>query len=505
MLSFRDFRKLRALGDKRHPMFENNRIAKGVMIVGAVFWIGYFIFFGTFFGLVLETNSMEGYHLLNSGLIVILALDFASRLPMQKLPAQEIKPFMLLPIKLKRITDYMLLNSSLNGFNLFWMFFFVPFALLTLPEFFGITGVLLYCLGIWLLILCNNYWFLICKMLISRNAFWSILPIVFYVGIFFAVYSPMMFEMGIPKRGMFFYLFVNLGEGLILGNIGTFAIVLALLALTWFGARALLLRDIREEVYKIKNSQPAKENVSEYKIFERFGEIGEYMRLEMKMMLRNKVCKTSLYSSLAVVILFTVLLSTTEVYDGPGMRSFILIYDFMIFGMTFLGSVMSYEGNYIDGLMSRKESIYILLRAKYTLYSIGTLIPFVLLIPAIITEKLMLMDTIAWCLFTMGPVYFCFMQLAVYNKSTIALNEKTTQKSNSGMQILVNFAVLLGPLTFYMIAQAFMDPRILNGIWMSLGILTIVTSNYWLKNIYTRLMKRKYINLEGFRDSRTKH
>ena len=32
-----------------------------------------------------------------------------------------------------------------------------------------------------------------------------------------------------------------------------------------------------------------------------------------------------------------------------------------------LGQVMSFEGNYLDGLMSRKESISNLLRAKYYL------------------------------------------------------------------------------------------------------------------------------------------
>ena len=505
MLTFIDFRKLRALGDKRHPMFENNRIAKGVMYIAAIFWVGYFIFFGTFFGLMLETNSMEGYHLLNSALIVIFALDFLMRLPLQKLPTQDIKPFMLLPIPLKRITNYMMLNSSLNGLNLFWMFFFVPFAIITLPKFFGMAGVLLYCLGIWLLILCNNYWYLICKMLISRNAWWTLLPIVYYTGIFFAVYSPMLFEMGIPKRGFFFYLFVNLGEGLIMGNIGSFAIVLALLAITWTGARTLLLKDIREEVYKIKNARPGKERISEYKFFERFGEIGEYMRLETKLMLRNKVCKTNLYTASAAVILFSILLSVTEIYDGPGMRTFILIYDFMVFGMTFLGSVMSYEGNYIDGLMSRKESIYVLLRAKYLIGCIGTIIPFVLLIPAMIAGKVMVMDAVSWCLFTMGPIYLGLMQTAVFNKSTIPLNQKVTKHVNNGTQTLVSFAVLFVPTTLYIVCQFFMEQDTLNVVWSVSGLLVILTSNLWLKHIYTRLMQRKHTNLEGFRDSRQKN
>ena len=65
-----------------------------------------------------------------------------------------------------------------------------------------------------------------------------------------------------------------------------------------------------------------------------------------------------------------------------------MVYNFVIFGILFLSSLMSYEGNYIDGLMSRKESIYTLLRAKYILYSIAILIPLILMIPAMATGKL---------------------------------------------------------------------------------------------------------------------
>ena len=60
---------------------------------------------------------------------------------------------------------------------------------------------------------------------------------------------------------------------------------------------------------------------------------------------------------------------------------------------------MSYEGNYIDGLMSRKESIYTLLRAKYILYSIAILIPLFLMIPAMATGKLAVLSCIGWAVF----------------------------------------------------------------------------------------------------------
>lgn len=504
MISFRDFRKLQTLGEKRHPMFENNRFGKYAIFAGGVFWAGYLIFFGVLFGLSLETHSMEGYHLLNGGLIVILALDFLTRLPLQKVPTQDIKPFMLMPIRLKRIVNYILLHSGLNPANLFWMFLFVPFALLTVERHYGMSGVIGYCFGIWLLMLCNNYWLLICKLLFNRNPFWSILPILFYMGIITGVFAPMMFDMGIPKRGPVFYFFVDLGEGFIHGNPLYIGGTIILLAFLWIITQRLLLKSMKEELYKPESSVNRKENVSEYRFFERFGEIGEYMRLEMKMMLRNKACKTNLLSAISVVILFTMILTFTDVYDNTsGMKSFIFIYDFMIFGITFLGTLMSYEGNYIDGLLSRKESVYSLLRAKYLLYCIGALIPLILLIPAIVADKIALMDTVAWCLFTMGPIYFGLFQLAVYNKQTIPLNRKlTARNSSSGMQLLVNFLIMIVPMSVYGVANLLLEETTVNLIWIVCGIATIITSKWWLKNIYNRFMEHRYSNLEGFRNSR---
>ena len=42
--------------------------------------------------------------------------------------------------------------------------------------------------------------------------------------------------------------------------------------------------------------------------------------------------------------------------------------------VVILTQIMSFEGNYIDGLMTRKESIFNLLKAKYYFYSLGVVI-----------------------------------------------------------------------------------------------------------------------------------
>lgn len=493
---FLELRKHGKLAEKRHPMYEKSKFGKFWMYFMFIFWAGYLFFFGTLFSFAFDGGAREPYHVMNSGLIFILALDFVIRLPFQKTPTQEVKPYLLLPVSRKRLIDVLLVRSALDGFNLFWMFLFVPFAILTVTRFYGLPGVLTYCVGIWLLMLVNNYWFLLCRTLMGEHLAWAALPV--------AVYGAIAAGLFVPEESPLFDLSIGLGEGFITGSLPALLGTLAVSGVLCLANRAVMTRQIYDEVNRVEDTRV--KHVSEYKFLDRYGELGEYMRLELKMLLRNKVCKTSLRNVFLVVIAFSCVLSFTDVYDGTGMKNFILVYNFVIFGILFLSSLMSYEGNYIDGLMSRKESIYTLLRAKYTLYSVAILIPLLLMVPAMATGKLAVLSCVAWAVFVAGGVYFCMFQLAVYNNRTMNLNVKMTNRQNigTGLQNLISGAAFGVPLILNTILNAVFSPEITAWILIAVGAGFILTSRLWLKNVYRRFMLRRYRNLEGFRDSRQK-
>lgn len=494
---FLELRRHGKLAEKRHPMYEKSKFGKFWMYFMSVFWAGYLIFFGTTFAFAFDGGAKEAYHVMNSGLIFILALDFLLRLPFLKTPTQEVKPYLLLPIKRSRLIDFLLLRSGLNSFNLLWLFLFVPFAIITVTKFYGIGGVLTYCIGIWLLIVFNNYWYLLCRTLMDERIWWVLLPIAVYGGIAAALF--------IPDNSPLFGFFIDLGEGFITGNILTFICVLVAITLMWFINRSIMQKLVYNELNKTEDTTVQVKTVSEYKFLDRYGEIGEYIRLELKLLLRNKVCRKSLYSVTAIVLIFSLTISFSDIYDG-GSRDFFVLYNYIIFGILFLSPLMSYEGNYIDGLMSRKESIYSLLRAKYILYSIALIIPFVLMIPGMVTGRVSVLGCIAWIVFVPGAVYFCLFQLAVYNNKTLDLNAKMTGRQNvgTGLQNLISGAAFGVPLLLFFALNATVGKEITPWILLVIGILFIATSRWWLRNVYHRFMKRRYKNMEGFHDSRQK-
>lgn len=226
--------------------------------------------------------NREPYHVMNAvALIFILALDFLLRIPFQKTPTQEVKPYLLLPVKRNRIIDFLLIRSGLSLFNLFWLFMFVPFSFITITKYFGISGVLTYLIGIWLLIVANNYWYLLCRTLINERIWWVLLPIAFYGGLGCLAF--------IPEDSPLFYFFMDLGDGYINGNILCFLGTILVIAILWLINRKIMSGLIYAELAKVDDTRI--KHVSEYKFFERYGEVGEYMRLELKCFCATGVAK----------------------------------------------------------------------------------------------------------------------------------------------------------------------------------------------------------------------
>ena len=493
---FITLRRHSRLAEKRNPMYEKSRFAKFWIHLMVAFWAGYLLLFGTLFAFAFQGGAIEAYHMLDKGLPVILFIDFLLRLPFQKTPVQEIKPYILLPVPRRRLTDCLLLRSGLDSYNLFWFFFFAPFALFTITRFYGLAGVIGYLAGIWLLMVMNGYWYLLCRTLMGERFLWLLLPVLVYAGL-----GAWLF---LPEESTLMDFSLQAGEGFIHGSVTTFAAVILVIVLLYLANRQLIGRLMYNELNKIETTTVEVKHLSQYRFLDRYGQVGEYIKLELKLMLRNTVCRRGLYMGGGVVLMFSLLLSFTDVY-GSGMTDFLVMYNFTLFGILFLSTIMGYEGNYIDGLMSRKESIYSLLQAKYIVYSTGQVIPLLLMLPALIIGKVEVLICLSWFFFVPGFVYFLLFQTAVYNNRTVDLNKKLTQRNaGTGMQNLIAMAVFIIPLLLFHLLAAFMERTHVAWTFILIGAGFAATSRLWLRNVYRRFMKRRYLNMEGFRDSRQK-
>ena len=484
------------LAEKRNPAFDTNRFAKFLIYFMVVYWAAIFLFLGVSLPFMFEglVPNMEPYHIMNQGILYVMAGDFLMRFMAQPSVSQEIKPYLLMPVKRKKLISLLLLKSGLDGYNFIWFFVYVPFAFLTVIRFYGFGGMFLYLLGIWLIFVFNNYFYLLCKLLLGEKTLWLVLP----TAIFGALGAAEFLLDGLPISRFT----MNLGEGFIEGNPLSFLFVLACIGVMFLINLKLQQRMIYNELSKKEDTKIKR--VSEYKFLDKYGEVGEYLRLELKLIARNKTVKTQFRMGLIVMLGFSFALAFTDVYDGSYMTSFICLYNYAILPIMTLGQVMSFEGNYIDGLMSRKESIFNLLRAKYYLTTIIILVPFLIMFFPIAKDKITLLTAIAYLIFVVGFVFFMLLQLAVYNTRTLPLNANLmkSNKSSNWIQGLITGCAFMLPLLIDKLLSALLPEEVAHIILIVIGLGFIATHNLWIKNIYKRFMKRRYKNMEEFRASR---
>ena len=484
------------LAEKRNPAFDTNRFAKFLMYFMIVYWAALFLFMGVMLPFMFEglVPNMEPYHIMNQGILYVMLADFLIRFIGQPSVSQEIKPYLLMPVKRNKLISLLLLKSGLDSYNFLWFFVYVPFAFLTIIRFYGFGGMFLYLIGIWLVFVFNNYWYLLCKLLLGEKTLWLLLP----VAVFGVLGVAEFLLDGLPISRFT----MNLGEGFIEGNPLSFLFILACIGMMFFINLKLQQKMIYNEISKKEDTKIKR--VSEYKFLDKYGEVGEYLRLELKLIARNKTVKTQFRMGFIVMMAFSFLVAFTDVYDGTGMIRFICLYNYAILPIMTLGQVMSFEGNYIDGLMSRKESIFNLLRAKYYLTTCIIVIPFLFMLFPVSKEKMTLLMAVAYMVFVVGFVFFMLLQLAVYNTRTLPLNAnlmKGNKSSSTAQSILMGCTFGL-PLIVDSMLSAFLPEEVVHIILIIIGMGFIATHNLWIKNIYQRFMKRRYKNMEEFRATR---
>ena len=493
---FRELRKLRKIADKRHPMYDQNRFAKYFMGFAVALWLVYLVMFGVLFIPMFRElfPSMEPYHIFNKGMVYLLMADFLMRFTMTKLPVQEIKSLILLPVGKNRVLRAYLLMNGMSFNNRIWMFMLVPFGFGTLFKYFGFVGVLGFLVGYWLLMLLNNYWYIVCRTLMNQHILYVLIPI--------AVYGLLLVGLLVPETNYIGNFCMEVGEGFFLWEWEVFIGLIATISLMFDLCHFLQKRVVYKELSKTEMVKKIKK-VSEYKFLDRFGEVGEYMRLEIKLLTRNKVPRSQFYMGLGIMLMFSAMLSFTDVYDGTFMRYFITVYNFAVLGVLVLSQTMSYEGNYLDGLMSRKESILNLLRAKYYVQCSLLFVPLLIMVLPITEGKLSLLSALACFFLTSGFTFWVLMQLAVYNKLTLNLNTKLTGKNSGGnfFQTMIIMAGFFGPVIIIQPLITLLNETTAMLIILGIGLAFTLTHPLWLRNIYKRFMARRYENMEGFRAS----
>lgn len=482
---YRLLRKNTNLSYKRSPVFEQNKWAKALTYFGGAFFALYLILYGV---LIAMTADGEAGRMI-SVMPFIMVIDFLLRFIFQTTPGMMVKPYILQPISRYTAIECFLISSHLSGYNFLWLAMFLPYSYVILLAGAGFWPTLAELVGAMLLIMLNSQIYLFFRTLINRKVWWWLAAIAFYL----IPFIPLLLDFSNKTLGKLIDTYAEFGRSCYL-----IPVILVLLVGLFYVNRHFQFKYVYEEISK--KGERALKHVSQFSFFNRFGLIGEYLKIELKSNIRNKTMKSRCIMSLVLIVVMSSLVAYTPMYDNAVMINFWCIYCFAIYSVTTLIKIMGQEGNYIDLLMIHRENIIALLKAKFWFYSAILLIPFIIMLPAVFTGKFTILMLLAYMSITAGLLHFVIFQLAVYNKQTLPLQQKMTAKGNfeNGMQLVIEMIALFGPGAIAAIGFITIGETGTYIFMITLGLCFIVAHPLWIRNIYTRMMRRRYENLEGF-------
>jgi hypothetical protein len=430
-----------------------------------------------------ETDPVTAF---NGLLLYYFGLDLFSRFFLQKIPVLSIQPYLHLPVRRTSIIHFLLLKSVFKLFNILPLFIFVPFSYKVMG---GTIEAATWLAGIVCIIMANNYLITYVKRHLSDH------PLTAGVfAILFALFLSLDVNDIFGLSEVSSYLF-----GLLIEYPATvvvsFAILLTLYQLNFVILKMNLQLDIMQAEIRSKST------LMNFALLSRFGQIGELIMLEMKLILRHKRPKSvALFS---VLFLFYGLIF----YQSPNLQdsTFILIFVGIVVTGAFMISYgqfsYSWESSFFDGILSNRISLETYIKAKVWIYIITVSICYIVTLPyAFMGTEIALINTCAF-LFNAGINSFMILLVTSFKPKRLELN-KGSAFNFQGVgiaQYILSIPIFLLPICLY-IPFAIAGLNQAGVIFIGLvGFMGLIMQDVLVKLLVARIKAKKYVLAAGFR------
>lgn len=405
---------------------------------------------------------------------------------MQKLPVMDIKPFLTTPVKKSSIAHYILGRSGASIYNLLSLFFFIPFAIVLLFQGYPALNILLWVVAIFAIVLSINY----INLLINKNdkaliAIVSVL-VLGYALDYFQIFSIKEF-FGPVFHALYAYPI-------------TVLIPIAMAIFIYY----INFKFLRNKIYldaslKVKAKQA---NTSDLAWTKRFGEMGTFLQLDLKMIWRNKRTKSQVFISLLFVF-YGLIFYTQDIYaDMMPMKAFLGVFMTGIFLSNFGQFIPAWDSSYYSMMMSQNIPLRKYLESKATLISVSVVVMFLLTIPYVYFGWEALAINFACALYNLGVNIPVILFFGSFNKKRIELDQSPfgNMQGTSATQFLIMLPVLVVPIVLFTIFYYLISFEAAVIVLSVLGIIGFALKNYLLNLITEQYRKKKYGMIAGFKE-----
>jgi len=470
---------------RRAKAFQTNIWLKILMGFGALYFIVIFAFLGTVSYFIIEDMELgDPLKVVNGFMIYLLAFDIVFRFFLQKMPVDNIKPLLYLPLTKGYIVRYSLFKTVLSFFNIVYAFFFLPFSIVLIVEGYDPMGVIGWHLAIFSLILLNNF----------LNIFSNTLDVVFYpLALVIIIFGFLQYQGIYDITAAAQPVFTAFYEQPYLCLIPLVMMVAAFYtAVAYYKKKMYLDAGLAKKAEEFKE-----ENLS---FLDRFGDLAPYIKNDVKLIRRNKRARMTLV--MAVLFVFYGLAGQLEVYEGLWFTVFAGLFCTGGFLFSFGGFVPSWDSSYYKLMMSQNIPYRKYLLSKWYLMVAATLLATVLTTFYIFIDVNMYLAMLAGAVYNIGFNSAVVLWGGAYVKTPIDLQSSKQafggSKAFNVKTLLITIPKIILPLLVFWAGYELYGPTLGFGLVALTGILGLLFRNKLFDIIERTYKQEKYDTIAAY-------
>jgi len=435
-----------------------------------------------------KLNPME---LFNGAILYLMLAGLVIRFLMQQLNTFNLPPYQVLPINRSTIINFLILKPLGSPINYFLLLVVVPFALKSVVGYYSVTIAIRFILSFIFLVWFNS----LTAAFLKRKFGTSLLSIICVIIVLVSIAALEYFKLfSLFKLSKLVYGFVVLNPfGLVLP---LFLVVFAYILNKWFFSQNFYPERFNR---KLKSGNSVSANLT---FLNHFGNIGELIGLELKLILRNKRTKSILYMSGLFLFYGFLFYTKNELANNYSMLFFAAMFITGSLMLMFGQWIISWDSSHFDSLMTQNIPIRTYIKANYYLLIAFNIISFVLTTPYFYFGMKIVYLHLAAFIFNMGVNVFLFLLLATYNTRKLDLSKASTM-NYQGMtykSFLFVLPIMLLPTLIIYILSTFISLNFALWTLTLLGIGGIIFHNSLITICVNQFNRRKYEMAEGFRE-----
>lgn len=430
-----------------------------------------------------EFEGQDVIEVFTSFLFYFFIFDLGFRFLLQQLPTLSLQPYLTLPVRKSKLLQYPLLRSVSSFFNILPVILVLPFFITIVCA--NQTGLysIIWIVTIFSVILTNNFLnFILKKYFVKRP--------VLILAIFLVAGCLLYFDsIGSAPLSGYFARSVNA-----IANLPFLVpIPLIIASLAYYFAYLLLKKNFYPE-----DTQTTRTRTESYSFLNKYGELGELIGIELKMILRNKRPKSVLIFSILFLAYGFIL------YDDPDSHFHLMLGGFIMtaaFAVNYGQFLFSWEGSYFDSFLANRVSAFNYIKTKYILMAFSGFMTFIVTLPyAFISYKIGFINA-AMLLFNIGISSVLLLLFSTKNSTSIVLEKSQflNYQGTGAVQFLMIIPLLGIPVITYTVFLTLGIKQYTVYALGAAGLVCIILYRPLLQIVVNRFVKRKYVMSSNFR------